>query len=383
MSHNEFLLTDNKTKIPVWNRGLQPLYDIEKSYLDNSDLGPFFTGNIPERTWPAEAKWIDFLGFPIASPLGIPAGPLLNSKWTGLASALGYDVLCYKTIRNFAYNGHSLPNIVFVDSENQLLPGALPEHIKQKEGVPSTMENIGITNSFGMPSRSPEYLRFDIAKANAQTKKGQVLIVSIVGSPTQKEQPKEFISNFIETACFAKDCGAKIIEANFSCPNVSTGEGCIYYNPDVVQEISTKLVKALNGVPLIIKVGIFPEKHLMKRTFMAAAKAGVRGISGINTISMKVINEQGDSALGDGRLTSGICGSPIRQAALDFIQQAREIIQSEKLGLTLIGTGGVTLPEHFNQFLQAGADVVMTATGMMWDPYLALRYHELNSQGLK
>ena len=34
------------------------------------------------------------------------------------------------------------------------------------------------------------------------------------------------------------------------------------------------------------------------------------------------------------------------------------------------------LPEHFDAFLEAGADIATTATGMMWDPYLALRYHE-------
>ena len=33
-------------------------------------------------------------------------------------------------------------------------------------------------------------------------------------------------------------------------------------------------------------------------------------------------------------------------------------------------------PEHFALFLDAGADIVQSATGMMWDPYLAMRHHE-------
>src|SRR5262249_55096751 len=137
----------------------------------------------------------------------------------------------------------------------------------------------------------------------------------------------------------------------------------------------SKIIKAIQDVPLIIKVGLFPDKKLMTKTFIAAARSGVQAVSGINTISMKVLDDHGNAALGSSRLTSGVCGSPIRQAALEFVHQAREIVEKEKLDLAIIGTGGITLPEHFGQFLNAGADITMTATGMMWDPYLALRYH--------
>ena len=44
----------------------------------------------------------------------------------------------------------------------------------------------------------------------------------------------------------------------------------------------------------------------------------------------------------------------------------------------MLGCGGIAKPEHFEEFLKAGAAIAMTATGMMWDPYLALRYHERN-----
>ena len=35
--------------------------------------------------------------------------------------------------------------------------------------------------------------------------------------------------------------------------------------------------------------------------------------------------------------------------------------------------------DQFDQFLKAGASVAMSATGMMWDPFLALRYHNNKS----
>src|SRR5271155_2743976 len=90
-----------------------PIYDKNKTYLENAEEGPFFSGEIPELL-PAKEP-IDFLGFRLNSPLGVPAGPLLNSKWIALAAKLGFDLPTYKTIRSFQYLGHPLPNILFVD----------------------------------------------------------------------------------------------------------------------------------------------------------------------------------------------------------------------------------------------------------------------------
>lgn len=52
------------------------LYDIYKSYADNARDGPAYKGPIPERTLPPQDKWFDFLGFKVASRLGVPAGAL-------------------------------------------------------------------------------------------------------------------------------------------------------------------------------------------------------------------------------------------------------------------------------------------------------------------
>lgn len=333
-----------------------PLYDPAKTYLENAEYGPFFDGEIPERE---ESEKIDFLGFSINSPIGVPAGPLLNSRWIKLASELGYDVLTYKTIRCHEHQSHPLPNIAFVETNGQLDPGALPPFLNRKNGF-ETLENLAITNSFGNPSRSPEYLKKDIPKALESIKKGQLLIVSIYGTPEE----------FIQTAKFAKECGAPVVEANFSCPNISKSEGSLFTNPDAVFSISNKLVQTLGDTPLVIKVGVFPNKIQLRAVLIAAARSGVRAVSGINTISMKV-----NPPLDQNRETCGICGSPIRLAALDFIRTAKAIIDEEKLDLELIATGGATTPEHLQEFLDGGAKIAMTATGMMWDPYIASCYH--------
>jgi dihydroorotate dehydrogenase (NAD+) catalytic subunit len=368
--------TLSPTTLPGWNPSNPPLYDIHKSYLENSEFGPFFHGSIPERKWAPKSDWIDFLGFRVASPLGIPAGPLLNSRWTHLASKLGFDVLCYKTIRSFEFAGHPVPNVIFVDSKKQLNPAHLPPCVYKQDHPSQCLDELSITNSFGMPSRSPSFLRRDIPLAISQLQEGQILIVSVVGTPPKSNESYSFADDFVAAAKLAKECGAPIIEANFSCPNVKTGEGCVYYNPETVFEISSKIVKAIGDTPLVIKVGLFPTKELMEKSFHAAAKGGVRGISGINTISMKVLDKDNQPALGADRLTSGICGASIREAAIEFMRQAKAINDRHKFGFALIGTGGVMLPQHFTELLKAGADIVMSGTAMMWDPFLALRYLE-------
>jgi len=249
--------------------------------------------------------------------------------------------------------------------------------LKSTPIIPTDINAVAITNSFGMPSKDAAFLHEDIGKAVQGIKEGQVLIVSVVGSTTEKA---EFVDDFVTTALLAVKAGATIIEANFSCPNVVTGEGKIYSNPDGVYNIASALVKALGHIPLLIKVGVFDDPAQMRNVFKAAARAGVRGISGINTLSMKVVDEHGQPALGPTRGYSGICGGPIRAAAIDWVKQAKTIISEEKLDLVLVACGGIMLPSQFDDFLHAGAHVAMSATGMMWDPFLALRYHEMHAQ---
>lgn len=355
--------------LPEWSNAWCPIYDIEKTYLENAEEGPFFSGPFPKRVMPPKGEWVDFLGYKVATRLGIPAGPLLNSRWVDFAGKMGFDIVTYKTIRSQPHEGHPLPNVILIDTP----PNGSTKAYSLKNSL-RNLEQLTITNSFGMPSRSPEYLLNDIARAKKALSPGQILVVSVVGTPSKDGSEKSFFNDFVKTALLAKEAGAEIIEANLSCPNVAKEEGCLYLSADKVFELSSNLVKAINGAPLILKVGLFPTDNAMKNAFVAAAKAGVRAISGINTINMEVLDETDRPALGASRKTSGVCGAAIREAALGFLRNAKSIIDEEKLDITLIGVGGITDASHFDLFREAGADFVQTATGMMWDPYIALRY---------
>jgi dihydroorotate dehydrogenase len=237
---------------------------------------------------------------------------------------------------------------------------------------PKQLKDLMLTNSFGMPSRSPEFLLEDIDRANRSLGSGQAMIVSIVGTPNQGVS---FLQDFVRAAELAKGAGAKFIEANLSCPNVGKAEGQLYTDPNAVYDFAHAIAKAIHPIPLILKTGVFPSEDSMQSALEAAARAGAKGISGINSVSYHVVDQNGKPALGEHRLTSGVCGAPIRSKAVEFLRTASSIIRKEKLDLELLGCGGVVLADHFDELLAAGAKIAMSATGMMWDPFLALRHH--------
>lgn len=363
-------MSKNLNKNPVWWPEHPPIYDIEKSYQENLEKGPFFEGVFPERIFPPKNEWVDFLGVKVASRLGVPAGPLLNANWVIFAAYMGFDIVTYKTIRSRFHPAHPLPNMIYVDTHGALHKERYGELLQQAGTPPKNMAELAVTNSFGIPSQDHDYLIADIERANAALHPGQVMIVSVVGTPRPNE---DFFEDFALAASLALEGGAKIIEADFSCPNVASLEGSLFSNPEAVYEISKRIKKVIGSIPLVIKVGVIDEIEVLAEVMRAAARAGVGAICGINTISMQVINAAGKPALGENRMRAGVCGAPIREVALDFLRMARSVNTSEKLGLTIMGTGGVILPEHFDLFFKAGADIAMSAAGMMWDPYLAAR----------
>ncbi len=337
-----------------------PIYDIQKSYRENLETGPVFPNHPPARPLPAKSQWISFLGQKIISPFGVAAGPLLNAQWVSLAASLGFDVLVYKTIRSHAHLSSPFPNVLYVDLPKRF--DTIPQVVTTTSLPPKCMEDLSIAYSFGTPSSSPAYLLEDISRALACIQEGQLLIVSIMGT---EREGCSLLQDFVDTAVLARDAGAKVIECNFT-------KNMLYASPEQVLEIGLALVKAVHPIPLIMKVRAFSFPKQMRDVCIAAAKAGIRAISGINGLPMNIKNQQGRPAFGD-RMRGEVCGGSMRTVALHFVDEVHTLINKEKLDLELIGVGGITKPEHFFDFLERGARVAMTARGWMWDPYLALR----------
>ncbi len=364
MINDDYLQDDS---LNFWLKN-PPIYDISKSYEENLLQGPFLRENfLSKRIFPSEDLWIDFLGHKIASPIGIPAGPLLDADWVIAASRLGFDVLTYKTIRSRFTPAHKLPNMLFVDKDSLV---ALP-----KGKRPKNILDLAVTNSFGVPSQDIEFIKKDIKKALEGIKKGQLLIVSVMGtSPSNAHEPS-LEEDFAQTALLAVEAGAPIIELNFSCPNLSCSLGETYTDANFIAKVISNVKSYIKDVPIIAKLGKFDNDATLRKVVCAVAEAGGAGICGLNTLKIELKDENGEPALGKERLKAGICGVPLRQEALEFGKKVTLIKQQENLDLKLLLTGGAVIPEHLHDFLNVSADIAMTAAGMMWNPFLALQFH--------
>jgi dihydroorotate dehydrogenase len=223
----------------------------------------------------------------------------------------------------------------------------------------------------------PDYLAADILRAREGLSPGQALCVSVFGFG---EDP---LASFQRAAGIAVDAGAALIEANLSCPNVSRGEGALYLDPEAIALVTRALKSVLGSTPLILKMGAFSTEEAQRSAFLAAARSGAQAISGINTIVGQIMRPAGGPALGPDRPTGGVCGAPIRDVGLSFTRRGRRLIEEEGLDLGLIAVGGVMCAEHAIDYLAAGADIVQSATGMMWDPYLAQKFHQARARKME
>ena len=100
----------------------EPFYDVNLSYDDNYARGPF--GAFAEALAGAAdasgsaavgaAATTEFLGHRVNLPFGIPAGPLLNERFTTAAFRKGFDLATYKTVRSRAWGCNPFPNVLAV-----------------------------------------------------------------------------------------------------------------------------------------------------------------------------------------------------------------------------------------------------------------------------
>ena len=225
-----------------------PAYDITRSYDWNYENAP---SSPPEvHVPPCPGRWT-FCGMPVNSPLGIPAGPLLNARWILFYAALGFDVLTYKTVRTRFRACYDPPNLLPVAA------AALGGEGLEIEAAPPDAPVRSWAISFGMPSKAPSDWRADVERARLGLARGQLLVVSVVASPETGWSMSRIAADFAQCAGWAAASGAHAIDANLSCPNVCTQEGDLYLSPEASRAVAEEIRSRVTDLPLILKIGLF------------------------------------------------------------------------------------------------------------------------------
>ena len=355
-------------------RRAEPFYDPEQSYEANYERGPF--GAFAETALRTHSRSSDlgepslrhtFLGHPIRLPFGIPAGPLLNGKFVKAALDFGFDLPVYKTVRSRRWASHAWPNVLAVDAQGDLHPTVN----KLRGHNLYDAEDLSITNSFGVPSFDPDIWQPDLAEVAANAGSGQVVLGSFQGTLPDHGGAQEYIADFVQCARLIRETGVKITEVNLSCPNEGTAH-LLCHDAARSQAVVEAIQAELGGaVKLIAKVAYFAEDESL-RTLLRAIGPIVDGIASINTIPAEVVDHAGEQALpGEGRLRSGVCGSGIRWAGLSMTSRLCRLRAELGLSFAIVGVGGVSCAKDYVAYREAGADSVMSATGAMWNPFLA------------
>jgi dihydroorotate dehydrogenase len=342
-----------------------PFYDPTKSYEDNYSEGPFGAFVDGKRIKEQGKPSYEFLGNKLYTPFGIPAGPLLNAKFVKAALDKGFDVPVYKTVRSRPYPCHPLPNVLAVHIKDRLTSEMAQN--TQLIGDNNYTIPLGITNSFGVPSMSPDIWQHDLKDALSYVKEGQLVIGSFQG--TGGGGVDAYIADWVITARLLKETGVKVMEANLSCPNEGTAN-VLCLDLERTKAVLSAVKNEIGNLPLLIKGAYMQQEYLIR--FIRELSPIVQGFSVINTIAAAIVDEKGNQALpGNGRLRSGVCGSPIKWAGLEMVKRLQELRQTLNLNYKIVGVGGVMNAADYAEYRKNGADVVMSATGAMWNPYLA------------
>lgn len=344
-----------------------PRYDRTKTYEWNYDHPPAPV-ELPIPEIPGE--W-SFCGKTIASPIGMPAGPLLNSGWILYYASLGFDVLTYKTARSIGRECYPLPNLQPVVT-GQLQGG--------EENLPATDgDQPSWAVSFGMPSKTPDVWRDDVTLTRDKLAADKVLSVSVVGSIQEGWSIDDLAQDYAQCAYWALESGADCVETNFSCPNVSTCDGQLYQVPESAHIVTGKVRELIGNRPYIVKVGHLTTVEATEQLIDAIGEH-VNAIAMTNSVAATITSIDSDRLLFDGE-KRGICGDATRSASIAQTIMVSEIIKRRGLDIDVIGVGGISTTQHVRDYLNAGAQTVQLASAAMMNPAVGIEILEQLAEG--
>jgi dihydroorotate dehydrogenase len=362
------------------------------SYQENYLLGPFgmILSEPPEEDRAAldlpEGTWTEVGGLKLRRGVGIPAGPLLNSKFTDAAFKWGYDLCHYKTVRSRVWTSHQMPNILYVQA-GEIPAGQLGKSpLKARPlnaGESVNPETLSITNSFGMPAQEPKVWQADMEKAVKAAAKGQALVASVYGTAMPGDDDAAYVADYARAAAMSAETGAHAIEVNLSCPNLG-GHGLLCHDRDAAGRVCKAAREAIGDRPLFVKLSAFPVGEAGDALLAGVIEATVpyaQGYGLVNAVPVPVVSMSGEAALaGEGRAVAGVCGAALRPTGLSMVRRANALRKEKGYDFAIIGVGGMASPEDFTAYMQAGADAVQGATGPMWNYRLAVEIARATKQ---
>jgi dihydroorotate dehydrogenase (NAD+) catalytic subunit len=224
----------------------------------------------------------------------------------------------------------------------------------------------GMLNAIGLQNPGVEYFLEEIQPRLAGL--GCPVLVNIAG---------ETLEEYCQIASLLDGVpGVSGLEVNISCPNVRRGGISFGCDPDVVEDLVSRVREAYRG-PLVVKLSL--EAGNITAVARAAERAGADALSLINTLKGMVI-DVGRRRPVLANITGGLSGPALRPIAVRAVWETAEAVS-----VPLIGMGGIRTASDALEFIMAGATAVAVGTANFVNPLSVreitaglLRYLEQN-----
>jgi dihydroorotate dehydrogenase len=341
----------------------QPVYRVDRSYAWNYSHAPA----LPRVRRLPPGPGGQFLGHRLNSPVGIAAGPLLNSRWVEAYARLGFDVLTYATVRSRPQPALALPNIRRVENREQAA-------VACRSAVNGSGTTLAV--SLGFPSMEPEVWRKDMQRAKERIGPGQMLIASILGTSEPGAGPDALIADYARCAMWAAEAGADAVEVHLAVPNPFGEPGQLIHEHLALSAQILYRVRTSLAVPVIAKLGLF---RTPRQLHDAATKLApwAHGFTLVHAIPRRVLDEEGKAAFeGQTREWAEVVGAATFPVCS---RQAAEMLAWRRAGAwpqAVLAVGGICTVERVQALLQEGADAALVATSALFDPLLAVRFRQ-------
>jgi dihydroorotate dehydrogenase (NAD+) catalytic subunit len=245
------------------------------------------------------------------------------------------------------------------------------------EPAPRRLEPGSVTwaVSFGLPSAKPDLWRADVKRARAKLGPGQILIVSVVGTPAPHGDGDQLAQDYALAARWAAEAGADVVEAHLSCPSTTAERAQMVFEDEALSaHVLARVRRAVGGKPLLAKLGASRSPRVLHDLATAIAR-WVDGFVLVNGLQRRVVRADGTQALpGAGRELAGISGAAVWDQCRVQVEELRAWRKAGAWSKVILAVGGITTVERAREALAAGAQAAMVATAALADPLIATRF---------
>ena len=224
--------------------------------------------------------------------------------------------------------------------------------MEPREGYPNpTVVELdeGLLNAVGLPNPGITAFADEVKHAIAGH---AVVIGSVYGKDAD---------DFARVASKMAETGVKAIELNLSCPHAKGLGTEVAQDPEAVQAF-TRAVKDVVDVPVFPKLS--PNVADIASFAVAAEKGGADAIVAINTVKAMAIAPELRMPLLANRF-GGLSGPAIRSIGVRAVYDIHE-----RVGIPIVGVGGVANGHDALEYLMAGAKAVQIGTALVADGLL-------------